>query len=94
MTRQVRENIKQSRYFFVRSYRWVIRLLLISLVVNMGLSLSIYYAYYRLPDRQYYATSGVEPPIELNALLSANESDQALLLPDPIEDDDTRDIPT
>ncbi|STY30652.1 Component of the Dot/Icm secretion system. inner membrane protein [Legionella wadsworthii] len=83
MSRETWEVIKGSKNFYVNSYRRGLTALIISLFLNCILGLLIIYTHLTEPERDFYATSGVTPPIQLKPLLAPNYSPNALLPPDP-----------
>ncbi len=93
MNRESWAIIKQKKSFNVNVFRRG----LISLIVSLGLScilgLLMFYVYLTEPERDYYATSGVTPPIKLTPMSAANMSSQALLPPDPPTDEEEKLIP-
>lgn len=93
MPRATWNTIKGSKTFYVRFYRKLGTWLIGSLIFNIVMAGVIVYAYLHHPERDYYATSGITAPIKLTGLSTPNYSDQALLPPDPVNDDETRLIP-
>lgn len=85
--------IKKSKNFNVRMYRRGVLLVMISLVLSCIIAFLIFYVYLHQPERDYYATSGMTPPIKLNSMANPNASSQALLPPDPPTDEMQRVIP-
>lgn len=83
MGRGVWQSVQNSKSFYIRSYRRVTMMAMISLLLNLILGCGIYYAYFNQPLRQYYATNGVTPPVRLTPIDAPNESAEALLPPDP-----------
>jgi intracellular multiplication protein IcmM len=65
----------------------------VSTLVNLLFGLFISYIYLHEPQRDYYATSGISPPIKLDYMLTPNMSDHPLLDSDPPLDDKIREIP-
>jgi intracellular multiplication protein IcmM len=93
MSREAWSKIKYGKNFNVNIYRRGLVALILSLVLSCVFGGSIFYIYMHLPERDYYATSGVTPPVKLQARLTPNESSVALLEPDPPTDDIPRYIP-
>lgn len=87
MSRATWNRIKQSKFFYVRNYRVMTFFVVISTGLNAVLCLAIFYAYLNRPLITFYATSGVALPVELRALSAPNYSSEALLAPDPVEED-------
>jgi intracellular multiplication protein IcmM len=73
------DKIKQTRSFYKQSLRRVLNLLILSLLINGGLTYGIYYKVTHKPEIDYYATSGVKAPILLEARDTPNESSTPLL---------------
>lgn len=79
MSREKWRLIKHSKGYYVSIYRRLITLLSLSTFITLVLLILIARAYLRLPERDYYATSGVTPPIQLTARLEPNFSSAPLL---------------
>lgn len=92
--------IKQSKGFYIRTYKKTLTFTLVSLGLNIVLILAIIYAYIHTPKRHFYATSGATPLIEmtqfeLQPLNAPNASSEALLPPDPPDvNNEYREVPT
>jgi intracellular multiplication protein IcmM len=93
MSRETWDLIKHNKNFNVHVYRRGLVMIIIFLILSCFLALSMFYVYVNLPERDYYATSGITPPIKLTSMPGANESPNALLAPDPPTDDVPRVIP-
>ncbi|KTC85953.1 MULTISPECIES: type IVB secretion system protein IcmM/DotJ [Legionella] len=93
MSRETWNTIINSKSFYVRTYRMGGRTLIISLIINILLGLAIYYLYFHQPERDFYATSGITPPIQLKPMDEPNYSATPLLAPDPIENNTVKVIP-
>lgn len=93
MSRGNWNKIKQSKFFYVQIYRKVITAIVVSQAINVILCLGITYFYFNKPDRTFYATSGITPPIELTPMNKPNYSAEALLPPDPVNDEGDKVIP-
>ncbi|KTD05936.1 IcmM (DotJ) [Legionella gratiana] len=93
MSRETWNLIKKSKRFDVNVYRRGIVALIVSLILSCVLCLSLLYMYLSEPERDFYATSGIAPPIKLSPMLSPNYSAQALLPPDPPSDSEDKLIP-
>lgn len=72
-----------QKWFNIRVYRKGLLTLIVFLILNGLLALLICYFYLKWPEPDYYASNGSTPPVQLQARLTPNESDQALLEPDP-----------
>lgn len=85
--------IKQSKHFYVGTYRGALTTLLISITLNLLLGLAIYYTYFSRPEHDFYATNGVTAPVELNPMDSPNNSSNPLLQSAPQKEEDNKEIP-
>lgn len=93
MSKQTWTLIKQNKNFNVRIYRLGLTLLYFALLFNIVLGILIAYVHLHQPERDFYATSGVAPPVQLKPLASANMGPEPLLEPDPPTDERERIIP-
>lgn len=93
MSRGTWNRIKFSKLFYVHNYRQVLTWLLTSVLLNGILCSVIIYSYFHLPDRHFYASNGITSPVELIARDEPNNSAEALLPPDPVNEDDDKVIP-
>ncbi|MDP3705626.1 MAG: type IVB secretion system protein IcmM/DotJ [Legionellaceae bacterium] len=93
MSRKVWNLIKHSKRFYVRSYRKMGTVLLVSVIINVCLGLAIFYNYLRLPEHDFYSTYGETPPVELKAMEQPNYGSEPLLSTDTHFDSDAREIP-
>lgn len=93
MARATWNLIKRSKSFYVKTYRLVGTVIVISLMINIFLGMLIVYYHLHQPKTDFYASNGITPPIELTALSTPNNSAEALLPPDPINDNDEKVIP-
>lgn len=93
MSRGAWRIIRDSKFFYVNTYRRVTITLVISTGINLFLGMAVYYLYFGQPEPEYYATSGVTPPILLTAMDSANYTTVPLLPEDDATEDITRAIP-
>lgn len=93
MSRESWAIAKGHKNFNVHVYRRGLLMIIISLIFSCATCLLMFYFYLHLPERDYYATSGIAPPIKLQALAAPNELPTALLPPDPPTDDVQRVIP-
>ena len=93
MSRETWALIKRNKNFNVHVYRRGLLLLILSLILSCIFGLLMFHIYINQPERDFYATSGITPPIKLSPLLARNESSKALLDPDPPTDDVQRVIP-
>lgn len=93
MARENWDTIKRSKFFYVQTYRRTGSFLIISLAVNIVLILLVYYLYFNQPEPDFYATSGITPPILLKVLNEPNNTSVPLLPPDPVGENEERIIP-
>ncbi len=93
MSRETWALIKNNKNFNVHVYRRGLLLIIISLILSSIIGLLMFYLYVNQPERDYYATSGITPPIKLTSMSAPNASSNALLPPDPPTDDVQRVIP-
>ncbi|WP_028388107.1 type IVB secretion system protein IcmM/DotJ [Legionella fairfieldensis] len=93
MTQETWNTIKKSKNFYVRTYRMAIKWLIVSLAMNFLMVFANYYLYFHQPQRDFYATSGIVPPVKLKPMSEPNYSATPLLEPDPPNDNDIKVIP-
>lgn len=93
MSRETWALIKENKNFNVNVFRRGLVFLIISLLLSCTFGVWMFYIYVHLPERDYYATSGITPPIEIKSMLAPNASSKALLDPDPPTDDVLRVLP-
>lgn len=93
MNRDAWDVIKRSKNFNVNIYRRGIVALIISLMVSFISGFVLFYVYLMEPERDFYATNGVAPPIKLQPLFTPNYSTNALLPPDPPTEQEEKLIP-
>ena len=86
MSRQGWNLIKQSKQFYFLTYRATGTMLLVSLIVNLCLTVGIYYFNFNHPEHAFYATNGVTYPDRLIPMDQRNYSSTALLAPDPVNE--------
>ena len=93
MAAEAWSKIINSKSFYIRTYRVAMKSLIISLLINFLLSLAIYYLYFHQPERDFYATSGIIPPVQLTPRDQPNFSTIPLLEADPPNDNTVKLIP-
>jgi len=93
MRRMIWRSITTAKFFYVRTYRRVCTLIIISLMMSVFLIVLIIHFYLNRPEPDYYATNGVTAPVLLNALDTANKLTSPLLPPDQIISNQTKVIP-
>lgn len=86
MNRESWDLIKNSKIFNVSVYRRGLTAVIISLTLSCILGILLFYIYISEPERDYYATNGVTPPVKLTSMGTPNMSSRALLDPDPPTD--------
>lgn len=87
MGKTVWSNVRQSKFFYAVLYRRMLMMLWVSLVLNIALSLGVYYFYFQRPPHTFYASNGVTQPIKLTPRMSPNYSTEAILPPEPKPDE-------
>lgn len=93
MSRETWAIIRQSKHFYVDTFRRVGSALLVSMVLNLCLGLAIYMSYFSRPEHDFYATSGITPPVSLTPRDTPNNSSQALLASNPDGEPSYRVVP-
>lgn len=93
MSRRKRDLIKNSKRFHVIVYRWLGNVLFFFVVLNLCLSLVVYYVYFNRPERDYYATYGETAPIMLTPMDEPNYSSLPLLANESNNDSSVRTVP-
>lgn len=84
---------KNSKNFNVNIYRRGLLVLIVALSLSGLFGILLFYMYVTVPERDFYATNGVIPPILLHAMDTPNMSANALLPPDPPTEKENRFIP-
>lgn len=93
MTHSSWNAIISSNRFYINSYRKLISILAISVLINSILGLSIFYFYFTQGEPDFYATNGETPPILLSSLNVPNEGANALLAPDVNSETEMKALP-
>ena len=93
MSREVWRLIRSSKGFYVRSFRRVGSILVVSVSVNLVFGLMIFYVYLNRSDPQIYATSGAMPPEALVSMDEPNYTSSPLLADDQMPDQETKVVP-
>jgi intracellular multiplication protein IcmM len=93
MSRSTWAQIKLHKNFNVNIYRVGLSFLIFSVVLSILLGLCISYIYLNEPERDFYATSGITPPVKLESMFVPNMSSNSLLDADPPADNGQRLIP-
>ena len=79
--------VKSSKLFYRGLFRRLLYLMIFSVMLNIIFVYFIYREIKLRPGPNYYATSGVSPPIELKALSHPNYSSTPLLKASPATDE-------
>ncbi len=82
MSREGWNLIKQSKRFYVTTYRKAVSALFLSLIFNVVFALAVYYVYFTQPEHDFYATDVITPPVQLTYLYEPNNSSVPLLASD------------
>lgn len=90
MGRYTWDLIKQSKGFYVNTFRWTEKSMFISVALNLILGLLLYYVYFNQPESDFYATYGETPPVALTPMDEPNYSSTALLANDTGNDSNVR----
>ena len=93
MSRRAWNIIKNSKQFYIQTYRKVLFYLGFSLSLNLLFSIAIYYSYFSRPEPAFYATSGITAPVELTPLDQPNYTSEPLLVADEQIQNDNKVIP-
>jgi intracellular multiplication protein IcmM len=93
MSRVTWDLIKHSKRFYVNTRRRAERALVLSVMINIALGIIICYVYLNLPEPDYYATSGITPPIKLTSMAEKNYTSVPLLAEDAETDNENKVIP-
>lgn len=82
--------IKNSKYFYIYTYRRINLYILFSLGMNCLLAIATIYIYMNQPERDCYTTTGIIPPARLTAKATPNYSDKYLLPPEKEEKEEPK----
>lgn len=93
MSRETWNLRKQSKRFYVDTYRRASSILFSLMVINLSLGFAIYFTYFNRAERDFYATDGITAPVKLTPMSSPNYTSVALLASDPILQNKARLIP-
>lgn len=93
MSRVTWNLVKNSKGFYIKTYRNAGTALAISAILNVLLGIGIYFSYFNQPDRDFYATNGVTAPVGLAALDAPNTSSTPLLARETTQENDLKVIP-
>lgn len=93
MSKEEWAQIKKNKNFNVHIFRRGLTFLIFLLACNIVMGVLISFIYLNEPEHDFYATSGIAPPVQLKPMAEPNKSSQPLLEPDPPTDDTERVIP-
>ena len=93
MSRETWSTIKNSKNFYVHTYRKAGSFLLLSIALNLIFAVLFYFLYFSQPEPDYYATSGMFQPVKLTRLDSPNYTSVPLLASDPENEEQPKVIP-
>jgi intracellular multiplication protein IcmM len=93
LSRGTWNTIRSSKRFYVDTFRWAGRALLISISLSIVLSIAVLYVYYSRPEHDFYSTNGETPPVPLTSMDEPNGSEYPLLANDQSVDNATKEIP-
>ncbi|MCP0913194.1 MULTISPECIES: type IVB secretion system protein IcmM/DotJ [Legionella] len=85
MSRETWNLIKNSKGFYINTYRRAGSVLFLSMILNLLLTLAIYYTYFNRSEPDFYASNGITPPVQLTPLDSPNYTSVPLLADDDQE---------
>ncbi len=92
MSREAWNNIKNTKNFYVNTYRRGGTVLVYSILLNLIFSGLLYYLYFNQPSPDYYATYGGTPPAKLTPLGSPNYTSVPLLASYPDNENDNQKV--
>ena len=93
MSRETWSLIKQSKRFYIHTFRRAGSALLFSVSVNVCLGAAIYYVYFGQPQNDFYATNGETSPELLTPMDEPNNTSVPVLANDPDVDNTIKVIP-
>jgi intracellular multiplication protein IcmM len=93
MSREAWNTIKNSKQFYIATYRRAISALFFSMALNIVLGALFYFIYFFQSDPDYYSTNGITAPVKLTSLDRANFTSSPLLASDPESEPDNKVIP-
>lgn len=93
MSREAWRLIKHSKMFYINSYRNILRVLVVSMLLNLLLASGLAWKYFSRPPHDYYATSGITPPVMLTAMGAPNMQDTPLMQEEETSDNGERELP-
>lgn len=93
MSRDAWTTTKNSKRFYVHTYRKAGNVLLASVIVNLLLIMTVHYLYFNQPGHDFYATSGVTAPIQLVPMDEPNYTSVPLLATSEANGNDMKVVP-
>lgn len=93
MSRETWNLIKQSKRFYINTFRKTGSALFVSVIINLSLGFAVYYSYFNRPEHEFYASNGITPPVMLTPMDSPNYTSVALLAADPDDESVIKVIP-
>lgn len=93
MSRGTWTRIRQSNRFYVDTYHQAITGLIVSVALSIVLVLAISYHCVSRPEHDFYASSGIEPPVALTPMAHPNATAVPLLEDEPNQNGSTRVVP-
>lgn len=85
--------MKAKKSFNVHIYRRGLTVFILAMLINIVMVVFISHIYLHEPERDYYATSGIAPPVQLTPMFRPNMDSKPLLDPDPPTDNSARPVP-
>jgi len=85
--------IKESKRFYVTTYRRLGTILLVSVIMNLTMAIGLFLLYVNQPEHDFYATSGVVSPVQLTPLAEPNNTSVPLLEADAPQGNDNKVMP-
>lgn len=82
MNHQAWTRIKQTKGFYVHTFRRAGNWLAFTCLLNLLLGVAVYYAHKHQDPPHFYATSGVVAPVQLTPMSEPNDTDVPLLAAD------------
>lgn len=93
MTRATWRTIIASRYFYIQTYRRLLYVLILSILLNLMLGFLIIYVYLNRAAPTYYASNGMTGPMILKPLQAPNNSSTPLLESEPQSSGAVKQVP-
>ncbi len=84
---------KGRKGFYSAGFRYIVNILIISVILNLFLTGAIHSRLARMPQPDFYATDGIATPTLLSPLSEPNLTAAPLLPDDPPEEMTIRELP-